>query len=48
MQKLPRIMEEKSLEDKFKILYDWCFHLSQELSGREQESQAEGNNQNES
>ena len=38
MKQLPRVEESMSLDEKFKILYNWCFVLSQELTKDEEES----------
>ena len=38
MQKLPRVEENMSPDEQLKILYNWCFVLSQELTKDEEES----------
>ncbi len=40
MQRIPKIEEGMSIDEKFRLLYDWCFILSQELDKEETESLA--------
>ncbi len=41
MQKIPKIEESMSPDEKIRILYDWCFILSQELSRDAEENPEE-------
>ena len=37
MERLPRIGVDVTLEEKFRILYDWCYNLSQFITAEKSE-----------